>query len=139
MNRIGVVLALVASVLLLGSACIGARTKQAAEFPPAELAWPGVRGDYVRGLADGMADGELAQADVDNLSMLGVQLGSAIDARDLNALRLVPWSKAMRPWADRGIADKLEDGEVGPTVAAELAERVVLFTETIQSLQGIFQ
>lgn len=139
--KIGAVLALVASLFVLSfgsSACIGARTKQASQFPAAKLAWPGVQGDFARGLQDGLEDGEIAQFDVDNLSKLGDQLGGALETQDLGALRFIPWSKAMRPWADRGIADKVSDGEIGPTVATELTERVVQFTETIHSLQGIF-
>jgi len=136
------VLAIAASVLVLSfcsSACAGSSAKTASQFPAAELAWPGVEGDFLRGLDDGIADGELATDDAARLRVLGDQLEAALDGHDSAGLRLIPWSGIMRPWADRGIDDKVADLEIGPTVAESLHDRVVHFTATIDSLQRIYQ
>lgn len=134
------VLALVVSLLLLPfTSCIGAKATKEAQFPAAELAWPGVKSDFLRGVDVVAAKGELGDAEAGNLRAEADHLGAALSERDLNALRLVPWSKAMRPLADRGIADQLAHSEVGPTVAAELSERVVNFTATVESLQAIYR
>lgn len=134
------VLALVASVLFLSlGSCVSSRARLGAQFPAASLAWPGVQGDYLRGLDDGVGDGELDVAEAANLRNLGAQLGAALDQKSTDELRLVPWSRIMRPWADRGIQDKLDDVEIGPTVAEALRDRVVNFTATIESLQRIYR
>jgi len=110
--------------------------KQAAQFPAAELAWPGVRGDYLHGIVDGESEGDLLPGAANSLRAQGDALGAALAAKDSAALRGVPWSTVMRPWADRGIQTKLGEGMIGPTVADELTERAINFTATIVSLQG---
>lgn len=117
-------------------ACIGPRAKGPALFPPAALAWPAVESDYQRGVADGVADGDLAALAAEDLLHKGEALGAALEVRSVEQLRLVPWATTMSPWATRGIADKLEDGEIGPGVADSLREQLVNFTETINRLQG---
>lgn len=121
----------------LGPSCVGPDVVEGAQFPAAQLAWPGVEGDYLRGIADGTSEGDLTMQAADELRAECDTMRAALLAKDPDALRLVPWSTIMRPWADRGIADKLGDGEVGPTVAEELTERVSNFTATIESLQGV--
>lgn len=138
-----IAIALVLSVAMFAgaSSCVGSKekvdqVKQAAQFPAAMVAWAGVRADYDRGLADGVTKGELTSLAQEKLVATADQLAVALNAKDPSALRAIPWTIIMRPWADRGIHVKLSDGSIGPTVAAELLERVVNFTATIESLQG---
>lgn len=138
---IAIVLLLFASLFAGTSSCVASKqkvdqAKQAAQFPAAMLAWPGVRGDYDRGLTDGVTKGELTPLAQAKLIATADQLGVAINAKDPMALRTIPWTLIMRPWAERGVHVKLSDGTIGPTVAAELLERVANFTATIESLQG---
>ena len=131
------VVALVA-LMFTTPACIGPsqdavdEVKQTAQWPAAMLAWPGPRTDYDAGVNDGMSEGDLMPAAGAGLFASADQLG----AEDAAALRAVPWSLVMKPWAERGVNKKLGDGVIGPTVAAELLERVANFTATIESLQG---
>jgi len=127
-------LALCALVLPLSS-CLGTKTDDAALFAPAALAWPAVEADYLRGLADGTEDGDLTEEAAQSLQAQGAAMEQALATKDREALRLVPWL-AMRPWAQRGIDDKLGDAEIGPGVAASLVEQLANFTLTINRLQA---
>lgn len=133
------VVALFALSFTTTAGCVGPQNAitEAAQFPPAALAWPAVENDYLRGLDDGVAKDDLTTEAADGLRSAGDKLEAALDAEDLDALRLVPWKLTMEPWAVRGIADKLGDGEVGPTVAAELTEQLHQFTATVTSLQSL--
>jgi len=135
------VVALVA-LMFTTPACLGPsqdavdEVKQTAQWPAAVLAWPGTRTDYDAGVNDGLSEGDLMQPAADGLFAAADQLGDALAAEDAAALRAVPWGTVMKPWAERGVTAKLGDGVIGPTVAAELLERVANFTATITSLQG---
>jgi len=132
------VLALALSVFAVATiaSCAGPRSKSVTLFPAAELAWPAVSEDFHRGVADGLEDGDLPQPAADELRSEAEALGRALDARDVDAVRAVPWP-IMQPWVDRGIDDKLLDGEIGPGVAASLREQLAKFTSTIDDIQGI--
>ena len=135
------VVALVA-MMFVTPACLGPsqdvvdETKQTAQWPAANLAWPGVRADYFAGVADGQTDGDLTGPAAEGLLTSAAALAGALEGEDAAALRAVPWSTVMRPFAERGVNTKLGSGDIGPTVAAELLERVDNFTATIVSLQG---
>lgn len=122
---------------MLAPACIGSRTKPLALFPPVQLTWPAVEEDVLRGIADGVEDGDLAQDGANEMNTHTLAFGVAINASDLEGVRRVPWS-AMRPWAERGIVDKIDDGEISPGVAASLREQLSNFTEAIVALQGTY-
>lgn len=128
---------LLAGFLCLGlTSCFSPRVDPIALWGPADMAWPAVERDYERGIQDGVEDHELSAASAGVLLQDGATLGKVIDTKDREALMAVPWD-AMSHWANRGIQDKLEDGEVGPGVAASLREQLVNFTETIHRLQGL--
>ena len=110
-------------------------TSSGVRFQPAGMAWPAVENDYIRGIADGVEDGDLDATAAQMLYDQGYNLGEILSREDVEALYLIPWGATMRPWADRGVADKLEDGEVGPLVADELLEQIINFTTVIQSLK----
>tara|TARA_R110000851_G_scaffold268071_2_gene420718 strand:+ start:42652 stop:43104 length:453 start_codon:yes stop_codon:yes gene_type:complete len=138
---LGSIVALVA-LMFTTPACLGPSQDavdtvvQEAQWPAAELAWPGVRGDFEAGVNDGVSEGDLMPNAGDGLKATADTLAEAIEAEDPAALRAVPWSLVMKPWAERGVNVKLGDGVIGPTVAQELLERVDNFTAVIDSLQG---
>ncbi len=136
MKRIAALAVALLTVSLFAS-CIGSRSKSATLFPAAELSWPAVQEDYLRGVADGVEDGELVEPAAASLRSSGDKLGAALTARDVSTLRTISWP-SMAPWAQRGIEDKLQDGEIGPGVRLSLLEQVANFTTTITKLQGIF-
>lgn len=137
MKRIAALAVALLTVSLFFSSCIGSRAKAATLFPAAELAWPAVQEDFLRGVADGVEDGELVESAAAQLRSNGDSLGAALTARDVTALRGVPWP-SMAPWAQRGVEDKLQDGEIGPGVRLSLLEQLANFSTAITNLQGIF-
>lgn len=129
-----VTIALLAASLFVQS-CFGPRVKPAAVFPPAALAWPAVDEDVQRGIADAVEDGDLTQDAANALNTQALRIGTALTERDLETIRVAPWS-SLEPWAERGIADKVDDGEIGPGVALSLREQLAKFTEAILILKG---
>lgn len=130
-------LAVALLVALFVSSCIGPRVKNSALFPAAAIAWPAVQEDYLRGIADGIDDGDLIEPAAQALRSSGDKLGQALTAKDVTAVRSISWA-TMAPWAQRGIDDKLQDGEIGPGVKISLVEQLTNFTETITKIQGLF-
>tara|TARA_R110000851_G_scaffold120002_1_gene248060 strand:- start:3887 stop:4321 length:435 start_codon:yes stop_codon:yes gene_type:complete len=133
-------LALVVGCLFLVSTTQSCVTPEAAKevllFPPAQLAWPAVNADYQRGLDDGFSEGDLTSAARSSLRAQAVAMKAALQNKNPDELRGVPWTTTMRPWVDRGIEDQLGDGDIGPTAAGLLTEQADQFTATIVSLQG---
>jgi hypothetical protein len=130
--------AAIAALLLLLPSCVSAKVKPQVLFPPAALTWPAVEEDFDRGLADGVADGDLTTAAAGALRAEGDRFEDALEQRDLAGLRGVPWELGLQPWAARGVEDKLADGEIGPGVATSLRGQLEDFTTIILQLQGIF-
>lgn len=117
--------------------CVSSKTRAVSLFPSAELAWPAVEEDVARGIADGADDGDLSPEAVLMLTSQSDKLGGALKARDSGALREVSWT-TLEFWANRGIGDKLDDGEIGPGVAQSLHEQLFNFSTTITRLQTTF-
>ena len=124
-----------AAFLPLSSSCIGRKVDDLALFSPAALTWPAVEQDFERGLADGVEDGDLVADSAAILRMEGHALEEALDNRDRDALRGVPWP-AMEEWASRGIQDKLSDGEIGEGVAMSLRGQLQDFSTTLNRLRA---
>ena len=121
--------ALVAATL---TSCLSSKVRDEALLPAASLAWPGVRADVERGIADAVEDGDL----LDSAPMLGfvLQLEAVLaDGAPRDDLKLVPWS-TLEPYGKRGIADRIEDGEMHPLVAESLYQRLKNFTLAFDQL-----
>ena len=128
--------ALVAPALLTSS-CIGSKVDTLALFEPAALAWPAVSIDYLHGVDNAEAVGDLSAEAAASLRIAGEELGRAIEEKDRTAIALAPWA-AMQPMVARGIAVQLADGEIGPGVAASLTEQLDKFTDTITRIRSTF-
>lgn len=87
-------------------------------FEPAELAWPQVAEDVVRGIDAVFADGELTPEQAGDITAKIVAMAAALAAHDRHATREVAWTQ-LRFWADRGVDAMLEAGEIGPGVAGK--------------------
>lgn len=123
--------------LLLAAAlggCAGTAAREHVALPAARTAYESVINDVERGIADGLADGELNQTQADALNAQAQQLRIALAFNDLDeaapAIVAAAWP-VLKPWAERGVADRLEDGEIGPGVAASFTERINNFTEAL--------
>ena len=83
-------------------------------------------------------DGEVAIESRTVLVGYSDLMSESLKREDIDAIRLVPWSQ-MRPIADRGIDDKVEDQEVGAGVATSIRLQLKLFGETIVELQEVYR
>lgn len=130
------ILALLCAFLVLPlTACVSSKAEDLALFEPAALAWPAVETDYLRGIADGIEDGDLTPSDAGVWKSRGDNMSEALEAKDTALLIYAPW-QTMKPWAARGIDDAFEDGDIGAGVKASLVEQLAQFTSTISKLQG---
>jgi hypothetical protein len=135
-NLLLIVVALCACSAFVAQSCLGPKVDDLALFKPAQLTWPAVENDLLRGIEDGVEDGDLTVAGAETLHIHGDSMEAALRDKDRDALRLVPWG-TLEPWADRGIVDKEADGEIGSGVAASLREQLANFTTVITKLQGL--
>lgn len=122
-------------LILALASCVGTRARDEALMPVASQIWPNVRIDYEAGLADGVADGDLNNAQRGELLALADDLGEALESGSRSELLSVPWDTQMRPWAIRGITAAVDAGELGPNGSQILYQRVANFTAVILTLQ----
>jgi len=132
MNRLCASLALVCVLL---ASCIGTRARNDALMPAVRMAWPEVRVDFDRGVADGINDGDLTEMAAIGLRSEADRLNNAITSGDRIALINVLYDTEIRPWAGRGITAALDAGEIGPNGALLLQERLGNFSAAILVLQ----
>lgn len=124
---------LLLAIVMMASltSCLSQRARDEALLPAAELAWgdsaSGVRSDLERGIADAVEDGDLLDSaaldalvlDLDEVLSLG---GSRV------LLRQIPWD-VLRPYAARGIQDRVDDGEISQMIAdLSFTERLEQFS-----------
>tara|TARA_R110000822_G_scaffold120633_3_gene254145 strand:- start:7463 stop:7882 length:420 start_codon:yes stop_codon:yes gene_type:complete len=130
------VLVICALPFLVACPSLGPKVDDLALFEPAQVTWSAVENDLLRGIEDGVSEGDLMPAAADNLRASADGMELALREKDRDALRLSPWSE-LEPWADRGIDDKLADGEIGPGVASSLREQLANFTNIVNKLRGL--
>jgi len=132
MNRLCASLALVCVLL---ASCIGTRARNDALMPAVRMAWPEVRVDFDRGVADGINDGDLTEMAAIGLRSEADRLTDALASGDRVLLINVLYDTEIRPWAGRGISAALDAGEIGPNGALLLQERLGNFSAAILVLQ----
>ena len=112
------------------SSCLSNQAKDNALMPAMELAWgnsqAGVRSDLERGIADALDDGDLVESI--GVNAIVADLEDAISSGDRSALRIIPWASTLLPYAERGIQDRVDDGEMSDMIAESLRERLRNFT-----------
>ena len=86
---------LIVACLLLAS-CVGAKARSEALLPALQQTWPNVRADYEVGVGDGLADGDIGEAERSVLIGLADDLGAALGKGDRLGATLVPWESQMR-------------------------------------------
>lgn len=141
--RIGFV-TFIAGVLIsatVGCSMIGLAGRAAREqvtVPAIAQAWPSVEADVLRGLSDATEDGDMTDGErLDEVSRTAEWDAAVAEGSrtELVVLRAQDWTR-FRMFAERGIADRLADGEVGVGVAASLSETVEEFEQALGALAG---
>ena len=121
----------------LSVSCVSYQMRDEVLLPAASLAWgtseSGVRSDLERGIADAVEDGDLENSfELDSLVIQLDEVLSLGGSRFL--LRQIPWT-TLRPYAVRGIQDRVDDGEISQMVAdLSYIERLNRFSMAIRKL-----
>ena len=121
--RTKVGLAFLAALVL--TACAGLRAREHVLLPILRLAWAGVAQDIEAGLANAVAKGDLDEPIAAAVRAQVDRMGHALEAGDLKAVLAVDWRSLTM--ALRGIRSRLAAGDIGPSVASSLAERLMQF------------
>jgi len=136
-----VALALVAALLVSGCSMLGVAGRETREnvLPPLVAeAWPCVEADVVRGINDARNEFDI---EIDTAAeavrrtgewSMAVAVG---EAGPIVELYRRDWAR-FSYYADRGIADRVDDNEIGPGVAESRLERVRKFGEVLRVMSG---
>lgn len=133
--------ALIAALLVSGCSMLGMAGREARQnilSPMVTHAWPPVSADVLRGVNDASSDGELDQLiATDFVTRVGEWDVAVLSDSAAAVVRLYErdWED-FEPLAQRGIADRFEDGEIGPGVAVSRQERLEKFGEVLRVLSG---
>lgn len=129
-------LSIVAVVLL--ASCVSNRTREEVGLPAALTAWGtsemGVRSDIERGIADAVEDGNIGNP---GIYMTDVEeLDAALRMETYSQLQFaaIPWL-SLKEFGERGIQDRIDDGEMTDMVAESLRERMRNFDELMVRLR----
>lgn len=126
-----------ALVACLSASCLSSGARDEALLPAAALAWgnsdAGVRSDLERGIRDAVEDGDLADSSV--LDTLVLQLDEVLALGGSRVLlRQIPWD-VLRPYAARGVQDRVDDGEISQPIAdLSYTERLERFSQAFAEL-----
>ena len=123
-------LLLAASVIALPS-CLSSKTKEKVMMPAITQAWPAVRADIERGLDVSITD----PSEIDRLNEQIQILDTSFKNNDLDTLQGVKWME-LAPYAEKGIQDRIQQGEISEGVAASFRERILRFSHVMGMLQS---
>ena len=123
--------AILGCVALMGGCGTAARDN--ALMPAIRLSWTGVRDDVSRGVMDAYEDGDIDATQGSALNSSINTFEQAMDSRTTFATKAPIWP-TLRPYGDRGIQDRVDDGEIGTGVAESLTERLDNFTEAVSTV-----
>lgn len=123
--------AVVVAILIL-AACIGNRTNIAIT-KPALTGWESVETSYEIGVNDAVRDGDLDAEAANVLRVRADLLEQALRDENVAGVVSADWP-SIRDYVERGIAQQLEDGLIGPGVATSLRNELDLFNQSIQRL-----
>lgn len=122
---------LILAIVLPG--CIGIAARDKILMPTGEKIYSRIYNNIDRGLKDGIEDGDLTQAEADNLYSMADALGQAFEDNDRGALLAIDWA-TLESWALRGIQDLVDDGVISEGVATSLYVRLLNFRDLLSQL-----
>lgn len=135
MNILPALVVFLACMTLQSCPSLGKKADDLALFEPAQLAWSEVESDLEAGYSDGENAGDLTLEAATAFRANSDELEIALETKDRDALRLVPWP-SMYPWALRGIDAQLAEGQIGPGVAESFRVHDEKFDEIMTRLRG---
>jgi len=125
----------VVGLILSSCTSLGRTSRQEALFPAVSMAWgtpeAGVQSDVIRGIEDALEDGDFLDGTV--LLSYVDSMSTAIEAEDTIALGLAPWD-TLKQFGERGIQDRVDDGEMVEAAAEFLRRRLLNFDEAVRVL-----
>lgn len=129
---------LLLAVVFSPLACAGREARDEVLAPAVQAAWGSIVWDVDRGIQAGVDRGELTAEAALGLHETAAQLQDRIEAGIVSSADLVAWRAVLSGWAQVGIDDRVEDGEISSAVAGSLRERLKQFDESLElmSLQA---
>lgn len=126
------VLLLASAIIVPMTSCAGKVTRDEVLAPALRLALEGVQADVWRGISDAVQDGDLTQEDSEKIRSRAAGLWFSINQEDRAAIaeRLPVWAE-VKPFAVRGVQDRVDDLEIGQGGAASRLERIDLFERAL--------
>jgi hypothetical protein len=112
------------------TSCIASKARENALLPAMNLAWPGVHADIERGVADAqLPDRSMVDFEI-------VKIEVALDSGLAADFRVVSWG-VLEPFGQRGINDRIADGEMSEMVAESLRERLRNFGVGLSKMSAV--
>lgn len=134
-SRTTIPLVLACLLVLPAAGCAGKIARDEVLTPALRLAADGVREEVFRGLADAVSDGDITPAESNSMSTQVAGLWFAIAQQDREAIaERIPVWETVRPFAVRGVQDRVDDAEIGAGGASSRLERIQLFGEALTRL-----
>jgi hypothetical protein len=116
------------------SGCIAPAVDDAVLLQSTLGPWESITFDYVMGVDDALAKGEITQEEYGELYQNGYRVLNALNKTDPLGFLSVDWV-LIEHYAYRGIDAQLETGVVSPGAADSLREQVRLFVEVVKVLK----
>lgn len=119
------------------ASCATTNVRTGILMPTAETAFGSIKSDLVRGIADGVEDGDIDESKAGGLRGAVDALEDALRSRDVERIRAEggAWIE-LKGWAIRGVQDRVEDGELSPGVATSFLERILNFGLVLDDLRA---
>lgn len=130
MKNLMIVAALAAVCL---TSCLTSKAREKVLLPAAKSAWSSISTDIAHGVAVGIDEDEITQAEGDLILLQSSQLGTALKNNNVMAMRTAPWPE-LRQWAIRGYTADIEAGALSQGAAMSLMERLSQFEQALAEL-----
>lgn len=111
--------------------CLSSATKEKVMMPSIVQVWPAVKADIERGLEVSIID----TSELDRLTGQIQILDTSFKNNDLDTLQEVEWMD-LAPYAEKGIQDRIQQGEISEGVAVSFRERILRFSHVMGMLQS---
>ena len=105
-------------------------------MPAAAQVWPAVKADTERGIMVAAEAEEISGDEAARQQGFVNELDTAFANKDLEALERVDWME-LAPYAEKGIQDRVNSGEISEGVAVSFRQRILQFSHMMGMLQTV--